>query len=268
MPEERIACLALHLAGKFLTDRTRGQLELAGSVSNLARILLLQRYTSALKSAAAYINAMNGNVVCCTDADYPRLLAEIDHAPFALFLKGNRAILADRFVSIVGTREPSDAGRTVAAALARFFSETGRTIVSGIARGIDSIAHHAALAAGGRTIAVLPNGFDHAYPLENRDLYVAAATSDRLLLVSEYPPQQKPQKHHFVRRNRIIAGLSELTVFAEGDLKSGAMITANHALKEGREVAALDHPQLLNNAGGKRLCFEGAIDLTGQFLPG
>ncbi len=267
MQVERAACLALHLAGKFLTERTRGQLEVAGSVSNLARVLLSQRYTSALKSAAACMEAMNGNVVCCTDADYPRLLAETDHAPYAFFVKGHRAILSDKLVSIVGSREPSDTGRRVTAAISAFYAQNGNTIVSGIARGVDSIAHHAALRAGGRTIAVLPNGFDHAYPLENRDLYAAAATSDRLLLVSEYPPQQKPQKHHFVRRNRIIAGLSELTIFAEGSVQSGGMITVNHALKEGREVAALSHKSLLNNAGGELLCSDGAIDLTAQFLP-
>lgn len=268
MQQERIACLALHLYGKFLTERVRRQYEIAGSVLSLARVLLAERCESALTAAASCQGGLKDcSTVCLVDADYPRLLAETDYAPFALFIKGNRAILSDKLVSIVGTREPSDAGRQTSAAIATFYAQSGCTVVSGIARGIDSIAHHAALAAGARTIAVLPNGFDHAYPLENRDIYAAAATSDRILLVSEYPPEQKPQKHHFVRRNRIIAGLAEMTIFAEGNLKSGAMITANHALKEGREVAALSHKSLLNNAGGEILCADGAIDLTARFLP-
>jgi len=267
MPAERLACLALHLAGKFLTDRTRRQLDAAGSISNLARVLLAHRFLTVLNSAERwFVPGQSAEIATCVDADYPRLLSEIDHAPFALFLKGNRKILGDKLVSIVGTREPCDKGRSVTAAISTAYVRSGHTIVSGIARGVDSIAHHAALIAGGRTIAVLPNGFNHAYPLENRDLYQMADSSDKLLLISEYPPEQKPQKHHFVRRNRLIAGLSELTIFAEGGIKSGAMITANHALKEGRDVAALSHPQLLNNAGGEQLCTDGAMDLSAQFL--
>ena len=192
MPDERIACLALHLSGKFLTERTRRQYDAAGGVSNLAQILLAHRYQSAFSKAEQW---RQSDIVTWVDADYPRLLAEIDHAPFALFLKGNRTMLQDRLVSIVGTREPSDTGRTGTAAIAVFYAGQGCTVVSGIARGVDSIAHHAAIGAGGRTIAVLPNGFNHPYPLENRDLYEAAATSDKLLLVSEYPPDLKPQKH-------------------------------------------------------------------------
>lgn len=267
MPVERIACLAMHLAGKFLTDRTRRQLDAAGNFSNLARVLLAQKCTTALDVAGRWLlPGQFPDIATQVDADYPPLLAEIDHAPFAFFLRGNRAILAEKLVSIVGTREPSDKGRSASAAVSAAYVRSGHAIVSGIARGVDSIAHHAALGAGGRTIAVLPNGFNHAYPLENRDLYETAATSDKLLLISEYPPDQKPQKHHFVRRNRLIAGLSEMTIFVEGDTRSGAMITVNHALKEGRDVAAFRHPQLLNNAGGEQLCADGAIDLSAQFF--
>lgn len=264
MQIERIACLALHLSGKFLNNRTRRQLEISGSASALARVLLMRNFESACASAADWISQKQSpDILVYCDDDYPNLLREIDHAPFAVFLRGKREILTGKMVAIVGTREPSAAGRQAASTVTQFYAqEHGCTVVSGIARGVDAIAHHAALQCGAKTIAVLPNGFDHCYPLENRDLYALATNSDNLLLVSEYPPAQKPQRHHFVRRNRIIAGLAELTVFVEGSIKSGAMITVNHALREGREVAALKNPQLTNNAGGEYLCNDGATDLS------
>ncbi|AFM13836.1 DNA-processing protein DprA [Turneriella parva] len=256
-------CLALHLGNRFLTETIRRQLELTPGFEQFTRIQLGQRYSALLASAEKILaNISPASVLTPHDADYPHLLRETAHAPFALFLKGDRSLLMRDKVSMVGTREPSAAGREAAIALARDFSRSGKTIVSGIARGIDSLCHHAALEAGGSTIAVLPNGHNHLYPLENRDIYEKAREGRQILLVSEYLPDQKPMKHHFVRRNRIIAGLSDLTVFVEGPLKSGAMITVGVALSEGRDVAALRHPNLLANAGGEKLIAEGAIDVT------
>lgn len=264
----RVLCLALHLGNRFLTEANRRQLAIAASPEQFARIQLGQRYASLFDAATALIAELGQEaIVTIDDSDYPLLLKETSHAPFALFLKGNRNLLSRQKVSMVGTREPSPAGRTAAITLAQSFAATGLTVVSGIARGIDALCHHAALEAGGSTIAVLPNGFTHPYPLENRDLYQLAAESPQILLLSEYVPQQKPMKHHFVRRNRIIAGLSEMTVFVEGSEKSGAMITANVALTEGREVAALAHPSLAANAGGEKLISEGAQNFTEQALP-
>lgn len=208
------------------------------------------------------MEASVSGVFSAGDSAYPDILKAISHAPASLFFRGNLALLYEKKISIVGTREPSPAGRRAAAQVAVYFTRKGYTIVSGIARGVDAIAHHAALRAGGATIAILPNGFNHLYPLENRDLYAEALHNPRVLLVSEYAPDTKPQKHHFVKRNRIIAGLSGLTVFIEGSVKSGGMITVNHALKEGREVAALKHETLTENSGGERLISDGAIDLT------
>lgn len=262
-PGEKLFCLALHLAGKTLTEKHRRLLTAAGSVKQLAAVLLnaaLPRYVTEAETVLHRL--ATDAVITLADHDYPMLLREIHTAPFALFARGNRAILAKDKVSIVGTREPSPAGRLAAHNVAAHYAASGCTIVSGIARGIDAIAHHAALQAGGATCAVLPNGFDHLYPLENRDLYTFARSSDRVLLVSEYAPAEKPQRFQFVRRNRILAGLSATTVVIEAGLKSGAMITVNYALDEGRDVAALSHHSLLNNAGGDKLVSEGATDLT------
>jgi len=263
-----VFCLALHLANRFLTDTNRRQLAIAGGFENFARIQLGQRFRSMVEAAKRVQHELGpGTFITVDDEDYPKMLHETSHAPFALFIRGARRLLSQPKISMVGTREPSAAGREAAIRLARHFISEGYTVVSGIARGIDALCHHAALEAGGSTIAVLPNGFNHLYPLENRDLYQLAANSDDILLLSEYLPGQKPMKHHFVRRNRIIAGLSETTVFVEGSLKSGAMITANAALAEGRDVAALAHPTLTGNAGGERLISDGAQNLTTLALP-
>lgn len=266
MPGEsdaRILALALHNAHKFLTDKNRRLLEASGDFPRFARIFLAAEYDARVDEASAQLRQLNPeHTVHFGETDYPSLLQEIDHAPFFLYLRGERALLSAQLVSIVGTREPSDGGRKAAAQLAAIYVREGKTVVSGIARGIDSIAHHAALKCNGKTIAVLPNGFDHLYPLENRDLYEQAKSQRDILLISEYPPQQKPQRHHFVRRNRLIAGLSPLTVFVEGSVKSGGMITVNHALREGRDVAALAHASLTQNTGGEKLIADGALDLT------
>ncbi|MBV6493818.1 MAG: hypothetical protein LDLANPLL_01841 [Turneriella sp.] len=259
----KVCALALHNASQFLSLKNRRILENSKSFSQFAEVVLGARHKKFYNEAELFLQSSNlASTLSFGDADYPRLLQEIDFAPFFLFTRGNRLLLKNPLVSIVGTREPSAKGREAANIVARYFCKKGYTVVSGIARGIDSIAHHAALAAGGSTIAVLPNGFNHLYPLENRDLYRLSQTSKSLLLVSEYLPMQKPMKHFFVRRNRIIAGLSMLTVFIEGSVKSGGLITVRHALSEGREVAALNHADLLNNAGGLLLIEDGATDLT------
>lgn len=263
MNEERACALALHLAHKFLSEKNRRILENAGDFTRFAHIILGAEFTRFVAEANFAMHKNGANLIIWGDTDYPELLSAIDYAPFALYTRGNKRLLSSQLVSVVGTREPSPAGRTATARLVRRLTEQGKVIVSGIARGVDSIAHHSALQASGATIAVLPNGFDHLYPLENRDLYELAGKNPALLFISEYAPQVKPQRHHFVRRNRIIAGLAPLTVFAEGGVKSGGMITVSHALSNGREVAALMHPELTQNAGGEQLINEGALDFTG-----
>ncbi len=258
-----VCYLALHLANRFFTEKSRRTLEASDSIEQFARIQLAERAGVAFTAAEGLFSTIGSDhIITVADDDYPALLRETSHAPYAFFARGNRALLAQPSISMVGTREPSLAGRRAAAQLAESFAAEGLTVVSGIARGIDAVSHHAALACAGSTIAVLPNGFEHLYPLENRDIYHLASSSESILLLSEYEPKQKPMKHHFVRRNRIIAGLSETTVFVEGSEKSGAMITANSALAEGRDVAAISHTSLARNTGGLKLIADGAIDLT------
>jgi DNA processing protein len=175
--------------------------------------------------------------ITASDKDYPELLKQISDPPFVLFVKGKiikEDILA---VGIVGTRYPSMYGREVTERISSDLAISGVTVVSGMARGIDTIAHHAALEAGGRTIAVLGCGIDIIYPPENRQLYYDITKNGAV--VSEFPPGMLVSRGLFPARNRLISGLSKGIVVTEGAKESGSLITASYAAKQGRDVFAI-----------------------------
>lgn len=197
------------------------------------------------------------------DAEYPRLLREIPHAPALLFVRGTLAAADDRAVAIVGTRRATAYGREVARQMAAGLAEVGVTVVSGLARGIDGTAHTAALDAGGRTLAVLAHGLDTVYPREHAGLMARIADGGGAA-VSEYAPGVRPDAPNFPARNRIISGLALGTLIVEADRKSGAMITADFAADQGREVLAVPG-SILNpvSAGCHALLRDGAHLVTG-----
>ena len=169
-------------------------------------------------------------------APYPPLLRAIPDPPPVLWLRGDAdpELLSARSVAIVGARACSSYGRSVARALGRELAAAGLVVVSGMARGIDSEAHRGALDAGGLTVAVLGCGIDRDYPAANREL--AARIVENGLVVSEYEAGIEPAPWRFPARNRIIAGLCTATVVVEARERSGALITADFALEDGREV--------------------------------
>ena len=173
------------------------------------------------------------------DAAFPPLLAAIHDPPPRLFLRGSGgdALLKQPCVAVVGARSCSSYGRSVARMLARELSAAGLVVVSGMARGIDGEAHRGALEAGGRTIAVLGCGIDRDYPSAHAEL--ARRICEQGLVVSEYEPGVEPAPWRFPARNRVIAGLCAATVVVEARERSGALITADFALEEGREVLAV-----------------------------
>jgi DNA processing protein len=173
-------------------------------------------------------------------ANYPEQLRELYAPPPVLFSIGDVGMLAPPLVAIVGTRSATSYGARVVAALASRLAAAGACIVSGLARGIDAMAHRAALEAGGRTIAVLGSGIDVCFPPTNRALYRAIAS--RGLLVSEFWCGRAPAKGSFPRRNRIIAGLARATIVIEAGDKSGALLTADHALEIHRDIGAIPGP--------------------------
>ncbi|MDB9306866.1 MULTISPECIES: DNA-processing protein DprA [Cyanophyceae] len=175
------------------------------------------------------------------EADYPRLLLETPSPPPILYYRGEVELLENLgqkpLVGIVGTRRPSDYGIRWTRQISTTLAKNGFTVVSGMAEGIDTESHLATMKAGGRTIAVLGTGVDVIYPPKNRDLYKQILTQG--LVVSEYSSKTPPDRTHFPRRNRIIAGLSRAVLVMEAPVKSGALITASYANEFGRDVYAL-----------------------------
>lgn len=180
------------------------------------------------------------------DADYPALVREIFDPPFMLFCRGNLNAARNPCVSVVGTRKPTQAGAVAAHDFAKAAAADGCTVVSGLAFGIDACAHRGAVSARGMSVGVLPCGADAVFPASNRRLAVAVLENGGCLL-SEYLPGVRPAKFRFPQRNRIISALSPATVIAEAPPKSGALITADFALEQGRDVylhaAALAVPE-------------------------
>ena len=174
------------------------------------------------------------------EREYPRLLAEIPDPPGRLWVRGEASldVLERPAVAIVGARACSGYGRTVARSLATECGSAGAVVVSGMARGIDGEAHRGALAAGGITVAVLGCGIDRDYPAAHAEL-ARAIVSAGGLVVSEYEPGIEPAPWRFPARNRIIAGLARATLVVEARERSGALITADFALEDGREVLAV-----------------------------
>jgi DNA processing protein len=171
------------------------------------------------------------------DPKYPELLRNIYDPPKELFIRGNIDLLNTKCLAIVGTRKATLYGKQIARKLSRQLAEVGITVVSGLAEGIDTEAHLGALDAGGNTIAVFGSGIDVIFPAQNIGLAKKIEISGSL--ISEYPEGFSTAKWTFPRRNRIISGLSLGVIMIEGGYESGAMITAKHALDEGREVFAL-----------------------------
>jgi DNA processing protein len=183
------------------------------------------------------INAQGINILTWHDETYPPRLKDIEHPPPILFIRGE-FLPEDHFaVAIVGTRKVTSYGRQVTEELSTFLASNGVTVISGLARGVDAIAHATTLKAGGRTVAVLGSGVDRIYPPENRDL--AERIMTRGALISDYAIGTAPESSNFPPRNRIISGLSLAVIVIEAGETSGALITAEFAAEQGREVFAV-----------------------------
>lgn len=194
------------------------------------------------------------------DETFPPSLRQIAEPPLALFALGRLQLLSRPAVAIVGSRDHSAYGGEVCAAIARAAAEAGLVVVSGMARGLDAVAHRAALEVDGATIGVLGNGLGVIYPAANRALYEAVGAGG--LLLTEHVPGERPNAGSFPKRNRLIAGLARATVVVEAAIGSGALITAGEALEQGREVLGVPGPITdPRSAGVNRLIRDGARPL-------
>lgn len=201
---------------------------------------------------------MGVSVIDCEAPEYPALLKEIHDPPLVLYVWGDLAGRDRHAVGVVGGRKPSHYGAQCAKKLSFQLAHAGLTVVSGLARGIDTAAHQAAVAAHGRTVAVIGAGLAELYPPENRPL-AERITDGHGAVVSEFPLRTKPDRQTFPMRNRIISGWGASLLVVEAGANSGALITANQAGEQGRSIYAvpgpIDRPTCL---GSNRLIQQGA----------
>ncbi len=237
-----------------------GALRQAGLSARIVAHLLHVRQTADLERLWEEYTARGIRMITWEDAAYPPRLKEIEQPPPVLYLRGE--LLEEDFwaVAVVGTRRITPYGRQIADEIATLLGGNGVTVVSGLARGVDGVAHSAALKAGGRTLAVLGCGVDIIYPPEHQAL--AAQVMGRGALLSDYPPGTPPDGPNFPPRNRIISGLSVATIVVEAGETSGALITAGFAADQGREVFAVPGSILApQSKGPNRLIANGAHPL-------
>jgi len=219
------------------------------------------RQASALAGSAesemTRLAKLGGRVLLFEDHDYPELLRCLTCPPPVLFVLGEKALPGSAAIAVVGSRSATSYGRRVSYRLGRDLGSRGVTVVSGLAQGIDAEAHAGCLDAGGLTVAVLGCGLDVVYPRSNQKLFERICQAG--LLISEYPLGTRPEPFRFPARNRIIAGLVRGVVVVEAALKSGSLITVQHALEEGREVFAVPgQVDSIKSSGSHWLLQQGA----------
>jgi DNA processing protein len=259
-----LGCISFKKLASHFADPTQS---LSATAAELSAIEGLDRNVVDGLLAFTQWDEVEREVQCANDAGvriipfgsgiYPNRLRTIADPPPCLYVKGEIRQEDDKAVAVIGTRSASHYGRRVARDLCRGLASLGFTVVSGMARGIDGVAHDAALNAGGRTIAVLGSGVDRAYPPEHQKLY--HRISENGAVISELPLGAPPLAFNFPARNRLISGLSAGVVVVEATEKSGSLITAAIALEQGREVFAVPgEVGSSRSRGGHRLIREGA----------
>ena len=248
--------------------------ELRSMDARLARALkdhrALDRAQHAAEQQRELAERYGARILAAADADYPMLLDRADDAPAFLYVKGEPGSLGDHAISVIGTREPSTHGLLITERLTQYFAGRGWTIVSGLALGCDAAAHRAALACGGRTVAVLAHGLQTVAPRQHADL-AEEIVANRGALVTEYPYGTDAAPHQFVQRDRIQAGLTRGVVMVQSDLEGGSLHASRAALRYGRRLAVprptaadlnAQHPKIKANL----VLAEGTAEEKSQLL--
>jgi DNA processing protein len=225
-----------------------GELRAIGLDKRSVENLVSTRHELDLEAELEKLTQLKVSVITWESPEYPQLLKNVHHPPPVLYVRGELTVQDDWAVAVVGTRRATVYGREATQFFVRGLVENGITVVSGLAYGIDTEAHRTAVQAGGRTVAVLGCGVDIVYPAENRKL--SETIIEQGALISEYPLGTKPEASNFPQRNRIISGLSLGILVVEGAIRSGAQITVDYALEQGREVFAVPGPILRKSSAG------------------
>jgi len=236
---------------------TPAELKQAGLDSGSIRAITTWRPKISLEAEMEKLDRYGVKVFTWHDKDYPSRLKEIYDYPPLIYVRGSLLPEDEWYLAVVGTRRATVYGRQVTEEIVADLAQSKITIVSGLAKGIDTVAHHSALEAGGRSIAVFACGLDIVYPSENANL--ARRVMQQGALISEYPLGTKPRADNFPRRNRIMSGLSLGVLVVEAGKTSGALITAHLALEQNREVFAIPGSILSPaSSGTNHLIQEGA----------
>jgi DNA processing protein len=209
-------------------------------MNRAAASAIVARDHSAIDRVLESLQRLGGRAITPLDLEFPAGLRAIPDPPVVLFAEGRMELLDRVTVSIVGSRHPSGYGVDVTRTIASMAARAGITVASGMARGLDAVAHWAAVSEPGSTIGVLGNGLGVIYPAANRTLYRRVAQDG--LLITEFAPGERPNAGSFQRRNRLISGLARATIVVEGRQGSGALITAHAAVDQGREVIVVPGP--------------------------
>jgi DNA processing protein len=234
------ALLDLYGSAAAIFSVPPSELRVAPGMSPSAAERLLDPAAEAVDDDLSLMEKLGVHLITRFDPSYPSLLRQIFDPPALLYVRGNLEEIDPCAVGIVGSRRCSSYGRHMAERLASDLAAAGVTVVSGLARGVDTAAHTGVLAAGGRTVAVLGSGLGRVYPSENRHL------ADRIVasgaVVSEFPMMEGPDAWHFPARNRVISGWCQGVCVVEAPASSGALITAEFAVEQGRDVFAVPGP--------------------------
>lgn len=197
--------------------------------------ILDKKYKQNLDKYLQYINKNKIEIVTINDKEYPNKLKKIEDSPIVLYLIGNKKLLNTKSIAVVGSRKCSEYGKEMSQAFSYLLAKNNFTVISGLALGIDTYAHKGAIMTKGTTIAVIGTGVDLIYPKENENL-MHKIIEENGLIISEYPLGTKPNAINFPKRNRIISALSDGVLVIEAKEKSGALITVDFALDQGKEV--------------------------------
>ncbi len=224
--------------------------------------ILNKNYKQNLDKYVEYMVKNNIGIIKITDEDYPYKLKSIFDPPVVLYYKGNKKILNEQSVAIVGCRKCTLYGKNVAIKFACELAKKNINVISGLAEGIDSYSHIGSLRANGNTIAVVGCGLDRVYPKQNKALFEEIIKNNGVI-ISEYVIGTKPLAQNFPKRNRIISGLSDVVIVVEAKQKSGTLITVDFALEQGKEIYVVPgNINSINSVGTNELIKQGAQIIT------
>lgn len=237
-------------------------LEIPGIGEKVVENILNQEIKKSIDKHIEYMIKNKIDIISIKDKEYPELLKQIYDPPVSLYIKGNKRILNNKSIAIVGCRDVSEYGKKAAKYFSYNLAKQNVNIMSGLAKGVDSYAHIGTLSTVGKTIAVVGNGLDTVYPSEN--LYLSNKISENEgAIISEYPLGTKPEKMNFPARNRIISGMSKGIIVIEAKEKSGTLLTVDFALEQGRDVYVVPgNINSINSVGTNDLIKQGAKMIT------